>query len=313
MVRARVLVGLLLVGYGLLILSRVLAHESVWAGLVSVVLGALLVRTGLPALSLRRARLVAALGGAIVVLVLGYNAVRGSDLTIPEWSLVAYGASLMAAAPFLSRSFRRIEVGALVAWSFPLVLAPLAVYALNASLSSSASGAAAAPMVLVLIVWPTVAMLNVLGTDAAIMGDSVVLGTERGSLVLDIGIVCAGIYPMILFSGILALHAWRVGLARPDVARLLAAGIAGLWFVNVLRLVALARIGVEWGPGVLTDTHANLGWLLFGAFMFAFCLLFLRGSRPQGTPTLSASSIPGALVPPAGTAGSGPPAALKRL
>lgn len=301
--RARALVGLILVGYGLLILSGVLAHESMLAGFVSLGLGFVIARTSLPPLQLRRGKLIAGLGASIVIAVLAYNLVRGSAISLPEGAIVAYGGALVASAPFLSRTLGRVDVGTLVAWSFPLVLAPLTVFALNAALSTPNSGAAAAPYVIVLIVWPTVWALKVLGTPSRLVDDSVIMETDRGLLVVDIGLVCAGLYPMVLFGGIVALHAWRVRLAPKDVAKILVAGILGLWFVNLLRLVALARVGVEWGPRALTEAHANLGWLLFGAFMLVFCLVFLRepGRVHVAANASSSHAVP---APRAGTAGS---------
>lgn len=301
--RARALVGLILVGYGLLILSRVLAHESMLAGVASLVLGLAIARTSLPPLTLRRGRLVAALGAMIVLGVLGYNALVGSAMSVPEWAITTYGATLLLAAPFLATRLGRIDVGSAVAWSFPLVLAPLSVFALNATLSTPGSGAAAAPFVLVLIVWPTVWALRILGTPARLIDDSVVLETDRGLLVVDIGLVCAGLYPMVLFGGIVALHAWRVGLKPREVAKILGAGIVGLWLVNLFRLVALAHVGVEWGPRALTQAHANLGWLLFALFMLAFCLVFLR-EPGHVRPVVSEVSSVGVPAPRAGTAGS---------
>lgn len=301
--RARALVGLILVGYGLLILSGVLAHESWVAGILSLGLGILIARTSIPPLQLRRGRLIAGLGASIVVGVVGYNLVQGSAMSLPEWAIAAYGAGLVAASPFLSRSWGRVEVGTLVAWSFPLVFAPLMVFALNATLSTPASGAAAAPYVIVLIVWPTVWALRVLGTPSRLVDDSVIMETDRGLLVVDIGLVCAGLYPMVLFGGIVALHAWRVGLRPKEFAKILGAGLVGLWFVNLLRLVALARVGVEWGPRALTQAHANLGWLLFAAFMLVFCLVFLRDPGPIRT-AATGSSNPGVPAPRVGTAGS---------
>ena len=303
--RVRALVGLLLVGYGILILTKVLAHESPIAGFVSLALGLLVARSSVPPLPFLRARLVATTGAILVLLVVAYNLIRASTFSGPEWAIALYSAALLVAAPFLGHRLGRVEVATIAGWSFPLVLAPLGVFALNASLSTPQTGAAAAPLVAWSIVWPTVFALRATGSPAQLIDDTVVLDTQRGTLFLDIGLVCAGLYPMVLFGGILGLHAWRSGMGAGRITRLAIYGIGGLWLVNLLRLVVLAHIGVEWGPKALTDFHANLGWLLFGGFMLAFCLIFLRERVPRvGTPMLSASSSPGVLAPHAGTVGS---------
>jgi exosortase/archaeosortase family protein len=199
-------------------------------------------------------------------------------------SIVAYGTLLMAAAPTLHRSLGRLPVATLVGWSFPVVLAPLSLFALNALLSSPGSGAAAAPLVEGLVVAPTAAALRLLGTPVEQMGSSLLLATPRGSLSLGVGLVCAGLYPAVLFTGLVGLHAWREGLRPPAIAGCLAAGLAGLWLLNVVRLVALTQVGIHWGMAALQTAHANLGWILFCAFMAAFWAVVLRRSGGRGSP-----------------------------
>jgi exosortase/archaeosortase family protein len=93
---------------------------------------------------------------------------------------------------------------------------------------------------------------------------------------MGIGLVCAGLYPMVLFGGVLALHAWRT---KPPLRRLAgwaASGIGGLWLLNLVRLIVLTRVGISRGAAVLQQTHANIGWVLFALFMAAFWALVLR-------------------------------------
>jgi exosortase/archaeosortase family protein len=276
MASLRPLLGLLLTGYGLLVLAQVIAHESWVAGVVSLAAGLALVAGAIPHLGVRRGRLVAALGLLIVTAVGGYNVLRDSDLGVPEWALLVYGAALLAASPFLSLRLGRVEMGSLVGWSFPLVLAPMSLFALNAALSSSQTGAAASPLVVWLIVVPTVLSLRALGMDVELMGRTMLVPTDRGLLSLDVGLVCAGIYPIILFGGLVALHAWREGVSIRRGAVLVASGVLGLWLLNLLRLVVLTQVGASLGPQALQRAHANLGWVLFGLFMVGFWAVALR-------------------------------------
>src|ERR1041385_4776046 len=125
----RALVALLLLGYGVLVLVGVLPHDSAWAGLVSLAAGALLLLPGLPRVPIARGRWIPATGTLTVAAVLLYNLANGSGLSGPELCILAYGCALILAAAFLDRRIGSTDVGTLVAWSFPGLFAPLAVFA----------------------------------------------------------------------------------------------------------------------------------------------------------------------------------------
>lgn len=276
--RLRALLGLAMVGYGLLVVLGVIAHEARWTGWASLALGAILTLTGLPRLSLQRRGLVLGIGLVCAGGVLGYNLTRGSSLSLPEWGILGYGLLLVVLSPALGRRFGRTDVGTLVAWSFPLVLAPLAMFALNAVLSGG-GGTAAGPVVNALVVVPTAFMLQAVGTPVELVGNNMVLATPRGRLVLGVGLVCAGLYPMVLFAGLAGLHAWQRRLPVRRFAGYLAAGLATLWFLNLVRLVALTKIGQAYGAQALQTAHAHLGWILFALFMVVYWSIVLKRER----------------------------------
>jgi exosortase/archaeosortase family protein len=280
----RALLGLMAAGYGALVLAGVLAHDSRWAGALSLAAGLALLASGLPAVGAPRARLVALLGSACVAAPLGAALARGHAPGGPSLALLAYGLALMAAAPRLGGRVGRVPVASAVGWSFPLVLAPLALYSSNALLSSPSTGAAATPLVQALVVQPAAWALHLAGMSAHRIGSTLILATPRGSLSLGVGLVCAGLYPAVLFAGLVALHAWRDRVAPARAAALAAAGLAGLWLLNLVRLVLLAAVGVRWGMGALQTAHANLGWLLFCGFMALFWAVALRATPSRQRP-----------------------------
>jgi exosortase/archaeosortase family protein len=272
----RAALGLLLSGYGTL------------AGALSLALGLILLLRGLPhippaegPLASMRTRLVAALGAIAVAGVVGANLARGSGISLPEWGIAAYGAALVFAAPHLGRRIGRTDVGTLVGWSFPVLLAPLAMFSLNAFVSSPSTGAAAAPLVHVLFVLPTAFGLRLFGTPVELVGNNLLLQVDGGVLSLGVGLVCAGLYPIVLFSGLVALHAWRTGMPPRRLAAVLGLGVAGLWVANIIRLVLLAKVGQRWGAGWLQEAHANLGWILFALYMVLFWTLMVRREEAQ--------------------------------
>lgn len=286
------LAGLMLAGYGALVLVGVLPHDAPVAGALSLALGLGLLAAGigLPKVGAPRAALVGLLGAACAGATLGYAAAKGSGLSGPEIALVVYGAALMAAALALDRPLPlrrgRWSVGTLVGWSFPLVLAPLALFAVNGLVSDPGSGNVAGPVIEPFIVAPTAQALRWSGVPVDQVGSTMLVPTDRGRLSLDVGLVCAGLYPAVMFGGLVALQGWSERMPPRRLAAVLAAGLAGLWLLNVLRMVLLARIGMEWGMHALQTAHANLGWALFAGFMAVFWRLVPRGSpaTPAATP-----------------------------
>lgn len=299
--------GVCLVGYGLLVALRIIAHESLGAGLISLVLGAGLLASiawssrttgasrapleapplrpttgttrarGLPLRS--RAWWVGALGATMVASVVAYNALVGSGLSTPEWGLVGYGLALTTAAPFLASGSHRERVAEAVGWSFPLLLTPLVLYAIHGIISGPAglqTAGLADPIIHYTLTLPTAALLAVIGTASHVIGNNLILATPRGSLTLGVGLVCAGIYPTVLFLGVLAMHGWRERLVPRRFAAYLGLGLAGLYAANLLRLIVLAKVGQVWGGTTLQQVHAHLGWILFVGFMLVFWGLVLR-------------------------------------
>ncbi|HWG90883.1 MAG TPA: exosortase/archaeosortase family protein [Candidatus Thermoplasmatota archaeon] len=280
------LAGLGLAGYGALILLQVLAHESRIIGGLLLAFGGLLAllsgrgRTDAPAPQSpslapgRRGLLVALLGLLAAGGVLSWNLLRGSSLDLPELAILAYGAALLAAAPFVSRP----RVSAAVAWSFPLLAAPLGIYAVDAALTTAAAGGSSPIDGFIAhgLVAPLGAVLALFGFEAATAGQTVFLETPRGLLVLGVGLVCAGLQPAVLFLGVFGMHAWEERTPPARFALLLGLGLLGVYVANLIRLVALALVGYQWGGVALQEAHAHLGWILFVAWMLLYWWLVLR-------------------------------------
>src|SRR5688500_13188568 len=90
----RPLAGLMLAGYGALVLAGVLPHDSAWAGLASLAAGAAALAFGLPAVGAPRAQAVAGIGCACVGGVLGHALARRDGLGLAEAAIMAYGLLL---------------------------------------------------------------------------------------------------------------------------------------------------------------------------------------------------------------------------
>ncbi len=288
------LAGLLLAGYGLLVALRVLAHESFWLGLLLLAAGGLLVLAARPAARgpaethgpSPRGRVIAtaAFGAAAAGGVIGYNLVAASNLSAWEIGIVVYGALLLFAASRLDQMVGPTSIGNLVAWSFPLIAAPLGVFALDAALKSQTGGSPIDPFLMYGLVAPMAWSLDLLGFDVQTLGQTVMLGTSRGTLSLSVGTICAGFQPGILFLGILGLHAWKQQTPPGRLSLYLGLGLIGIYLANLIRLIALALVGHQWGGAALQTAHAHFGWILFFGWMLLFWWIVLRRIEGQGRP-----------------------------
>jgi exosortase/archaeosortase family protein len=163
----------------------------------------------------------------------------------------------------------------------PLVAAPLGEYALDAALDAGVGSSPLDAFIRHVLVPPMTAALDVLGFDVAYQGQTVELGTPRGTLFLTVGLVCAGLQPGILFLGVLGLHAWREETSAEQGALLLGLGAIGVYLMNLVRLVVLAIVGHRWGGGALQTVHAHAGWVLFLVLVVAFWGLVLPLVDPE--------------------------------
>jgi exosortase/archaeosortase family protein len=288
--RARLLTGLLLIGQGLLVVTRILDHEAPFeVGAAVLVLGALLVAW--PAVRARaraaavqgpmpnqgpRALLLALLGATAAAAVLLYNLLAASDVSAPEVAIVVYGAALVAAAARLDRRVVGVPVTKLVAYSFPLVLAPLGLFAVNAILAHHGDAAPLQWYVTQGLVAPMALALQGGGIATQVIGDTVRVTTPRGPLYLTVGLVCAGFYASVLFLGVFGLFAWESRTPPPRLAAYLGLGLVGLHAANVLRLILLGAVGAAWGGAALLEAHEHAGWVLFLAWTLGFWALVLR-------------------------------------
>lgn len=288
--RARLLAGLLLLGQGLLVVTRILDHEAPFAAGVALVVagGALLAwplvrartRKAAPATATprdaRRSLLLGSIGALAAGGVVVYNALARSDLSPPEVAILGYGLALVVAAMFLERRLAGVPVTTLVAYSFPLVLAPLGLFAVNAMLAHAGGAAPLRWYIQGGLVAPMAAGLQLGGISAQALGDTVRLGTPQGALFLTVGVVCAGFYAGVLFMGVFALFAWESRTPPPRLAAYLGLGLLGLHAANVVRLIALGAVGFAWGGQALQDFHEHAGWVLFLGWTIAFWWLVLR-------------------------------------
>lgn len=273
--RVRGLLGLVTLGEGLFILLRVVPHEAPLLGALLVALGALLLwRAELPQLDGRWADTgrwaVGAMGALAALGVLAYDAARHAPLDPPKVAILVLGLATAAAAPW-----RRAATPML--WSVPLAWAPLGVWAAQGAMEALAGGSLFDAFVRYGLLLPMAAVLALLGRAPTIHGQVIAYQTGHGGLMaLQVGVACSGLQAMALFAGVLAVY--LVALRPPPREGLAwsVVGLAGVYVVNVARLVALSLIGSAWGSDALERAHAQAGWIVFVAWTAAFAAMAMR-------------------------------------
>jgi hypothetical protein len=176
--RLLALLGLASLGQGLFILLRVVPHESPLLGAGLAALGALLLRfTPLPRVPRLPQWPLVAGGLAAAAVVVAWNVARGMPWVAPKIAIVAVGVALAAAAPLV----RIPRVANVVAWSIPLVGAPLVVWGLQAL--SAATIAGMTPMELFIehaLLAPMSGALALLGYHPETFGQRIQFDTQQG-------------------------------------------------------------------------------------------------------------------------------------
>jgi exosortase/archaeosortase family protein len=94
--------------------------------------------------------------------------------------------------------------------------------------------------------------------------------------VLGLGVIGAGLYPMALFLGIIAIHSWQSRIPSHIVFLYLSTGLASLYLINLIRLYLIAQIGMYWGGDTLQRTQAHLAWVLFLLFLALFWIVVIH-------------------------------------
>lgn len=278
--RTLALFGLASLGQGLFILLRVVPHESPLLGAGLAGLGAtLLLFAPLPRIE-RVPRWPLVVGGlAIAGGVILYNLSRGATFVPPKVALIVFGLALAASAPLVARP----RVANAVAWSIPLLGAPLAIWAAQALAKSTIAGQT--PMELFIahgLIAPMATILAAMGYHPYVDGQYITFDTQDGgSMRLLVGVACSGLQAMGLFGGILLVYVlaekpgWRRGLLWSAI------GLAGVYVVNVVRLVSLALVGSAHGQDALQWAHANLGWMFFVGWTGLFAWLAMARPRAK--------------------------------
>jgi exosortase/archaeosortase family protein len=226
-----------------------------------------------------------ALGLAIALGVLAYDAWRSSPLDAPKLVIIALGLATSAALAFHDRRIRGVPLASALLWSVPLAWGPLCVWAAQGAMKTAWGTTPLEAFTHYALLLPLTGALSILGHSPTLDGSVVTYLTPSGPIALEVGVACSGIQAMALFGGILlALLLVERPPLRAGIAWC-AIGLGGVYVVNVIRLVALALVGSRWGIAALEAFHANAGWMFFLAWSALFTLFVVRQGARRTMPT----------------------------
>ncbi|MEA3201758.1 MAG: hypothetical protein QOE90_3186 [Thermoplasmata archaeon] len=277
--RARAVIGLATLGQGLLIVTRVVPHESFLVGSILALGGVLLLwRANMPRLERLPAKaLVAALGAGIALGVLAYDVWKASPLDAPKLVIIGLGlGTALATCLGDRRILGAAPVASWILWSIPLAWGPLVVWAAQGAMKTAWGTTPLESFTHYALLLPLAGVLSILGHAPSLQGSVITYGTPRGPIALEVGVACSGVQAMALFAGLVGV---LLAVERPPFWKGLVwcvVGLAGVYVVNVLRLVSISLVGARWGIHALEVFHQNAGWVFFLAWTAIFVFVLTR-------------------------------------
>jgi exosortase/archaeosortase family protein len=188
---------------------------------------------------------------------------------------------VLVAFPFVPRGFTRERNFALLFFAALSVIFVVPLMAIRAGHDATGS---VDEYTAALVTPQLSALLNALGNPVWHVGNDVHyvdLAAGRSATV-HIATQCSGLYSMAIFiAAFSALVMSDYPRLTRRVGALLAAGIFLAYLANLLRMVVIVEAGHYYGSEALVSTHANLGDIIFLAWVAPFMWLAYRYLDPR--------------------------------
>jgi archaeosortase C (PEF-CTERM variant) len=201
-------------------------------------------------------------------------------LSSNDIAVLGFGAVLVA-FPFVPRGFTRERNFALLFFAALSVIFVVPLMAIRAGHDATGS---VDEYTAALVTPQLSALLNALGNPVWHVGNDVHyvdLAAGRSATV-HIATQCSGLYSMAIFiAAFSALVMSDYPRLTRRVGALLAAGIFLAYLANLLRMVVIVEAGHYYGSEALVSTHANLGDIIFLAWVAPFMWLAYRYLDPR--------------------------------
>ncbi len=218
-------------------------------------------------------------GVAIIIMVFVWNLVLtgSTEFLTYDWLALLVGAYLVAYrwVPAGYQREREFAFIFLLSLSFLLLVPVLIERAAAGNLASSAGISAYSEY---LLAKPVDGMLGLAGISSHIDGVTITfLTTEGDQISLLIATSCSGVYSFAIFTAaFLAFVGTEFTRWDPRLKWFLGLGILAAYMANLLRMFIIVMVGHYYGSDALLWAHANVGWLIYMAWIALFWWLLFR-------------------------------------
>ncbi|HEY6420953.1 MAG TPA: exosortase E/protease, VPEID-CTERM system [Candidatus Binataceae bacterium] len=119
-------------------------------------------------------------------------------------------------------------------------------------------------------------LLRMIGQQVVVQPERAIVGTPRFSV--QVAAACSGIEGIALVIVLTCAYLWffRRELRFPQVLMLIPFGVAAIWMLNTVRIVALIMLGQWWPAASIEGFHSVAGWLFFNSTAFALIVASRR-------------------------------------
>jgi archaeosortase C (PEF-CTERM variant) len=218
-------------------------------------------------------------GAVIVILDLWWNlALTDSrEFLTYDWLALLIGAYLIL-YNWVPSDFEREREFAFVFFfclSF-LLLVPVLIERAAAGNASSAAGISAYSEYL--LAKPVDGMLSLSGVTSTIDGITITFLTNDGDrIALLIATSCSGVYSFAIFTAaFIAFVATEFEEWDSRLKWFMALGILAAYMANLLRMYIIVMVGHYYGSDALLWAHANVGWVIYMAWIALFWWALFR-------------------------------------
>jgi archaeosortase C (PEF-CTERM variant) len=228
-------------------------------------------------------------GIAVIVADLAWNLVLtgSTEFLTYDWLALLVGGYLVAYRWVPADYQREREFAFVFLLSLSLLLL-VPVLVERAAEGNAASSRGISAYSEYLLAKPVEWMLGAAGVTSSIDGVTITFLTVDGDPIsLLIATSCSGVYSFAIFSSaFLAFVGTEFTRWDPRLKWFLVLGITAAYLANLIRMFIIVMAGYYRGPDALKWAHANVGWLIYMAWIALFWWLLFRwffSQRAEGT------------------------------
>ncbi len=218
-------------------------------------------------------------GIGIIIMVIIWNLVitGSTEFLTYDWLAMLVGIYLVAYNWIPSDYGREREFAFIFLFSLSfLLLVPVLIE--RAAVGNAASSAGISAYSEYLLAKPVDGMLGLAGVASTIDGITITFLTAEGDQIsLLIATSCSGVYSFAIFTAaFLAFVGTEFTRWDSRLKWFMGLGILAAYLANLFRMFIIVMVGHYYGSDALLWAHANVGWLIYMAWIALFWWLLFR-------------------------------------